>query len=199
MVWFTAGVSRWVCISVRSLHGPKLVATGARLVVCAHHLLCARLSILMAVRIICWASLPAVSCRSARGGVAGSAGRVVPARFLCCLSRVVFPRFCVVVRRRCPLPSRRPCHYQSLSRSCRHCEVAFQEGVVVQQNLVSHFRNDVVLPLVVQLHWEFRRHVACCPSLLRGHLRRGPVSRVPSANSRGRRERPTPGGAGRDR
>ena len=50
--------------------------------VCDHfvHVLCARLSILMAVLIICCASPPAwlFARLSVRGGAAGSAGRVVP-------------------------------------------------------------------------------------------------------------------------
>ena len=76
------------------------------------------------------------------------------------------------------------CSPPSLVLQWRLGEVAFWEEVPVPQDLVPHFRNDVVLPLLVQLHWEFRRHVACCPSLLPGHLRRGPVSRGAFANPR---------------
>ena len=76
------------------------------------------------------------------------------------------------------------CSPPSLVLQWRLREVAFWEEVLVPQDLVPHFRNDVVLPLLMQLHWEFRRHVACCPSLLPGHLRRGPVSRGVFANPR---------------
>ena len=68
----------------------------------------------------------------------------------------------------------------SLPKSRSFPRTCAPPSVAVDRRLCE--RVPVKVLVLLQLHWEFRRLVACCPSLLPGHLRRGPVSRGVFAN-----------------